>query len=311
LFILFPNKNLISCNDIIKVSATQSNPKAYLALLSGLFLIGFSPVLIKMASAPGIITSFYRLATGTLVLTIPFSIHLIKTKQKLPAKGIFFAVLAGVCFACDMAFWTTGIMASNATLPTLTGNMAPLWVGIGGWLIFKEKQHTGFWIGLLMAFGGVSMLILNNYFNHDGSVMKGMVLGIFSGMFYGGYCLLAQPGRKYLDTISFLYISTVATTLLLGFYGILFKLEFTGYETKTWILFLIMGVFMQAVAWFLITYSQGFLPASVVSPTLLGQPVLAAFLAYFIIGEGLTLRHIIGGLIVVAGIYLVHFSRKT
>jgi drug/metabolite transporter (DMT)-like permease len=306
----FRQNNLISCNESKKVSATKTNPKAYFALLTGLFLIGFSPVLIKMASAPGIITSFYRLASGAFVLTIPFAIHQFKTKQKIPLKGVLFAVLAGACFASDMAFWTTGIMASNATLPTLTGNMAPLWVGIGGWLIFKEKQHTGFWIGLLLAFGGVTMLIVNNYFNPDGSILKGMVLGIFSGMFYGGYCLLAQPGRKYLNTISFLYISTVATTLLLGIYGIIFKLDFTGYETRTWVLFLIMGVFMQAIAWFLITYSQGYLPASVVSPTLLGQPVLAAFLAFFIIGEELTLRHIIGGLIVVAGIYMVHFSKK-
>lgn len=262
-----------------------------------------------MASAPGIITSFYRLAVGTVALTIPFVFHQFKTKQKLPLKGIMFAVLAGVCFANDMALWTSGIMVSNATLPTLTGNMAPLWVGIGAWFIFKEKQKTGFWIGLLMAFGGVTLLILNNYFNPDG-LMKGMILGLFAGMFYAGYYLFTQPGRKYMNTISFLYISTLTTTILLGLYGLLFKLEFTGYSTQTWVLFLIMGIFMQAIAWFLINYSQGFLSASIVSPTLLGQPVLAAFLAYFIIGEGLTIWHIIGGIIVVAGIYMVHFNRK-
>jgi drug/metabolite transporter (DMT)-like permease len=292
------------------VNTANTNPKAYLALLTGLVLIGFSPVLIKMASAPGIITSFYRLATGSIVLTVPFLINQLKTKQRIPLKGIMFAALAGACFACDMALWTTGIMASNATLPTLTGNMAPLWVGIGAFLIFKEKQKAGFWIGLLMAFGGVTLLILNNYFNPNG-LMKGMILGLFAGMFYAGYYLFTQPGRRYMNTISFLYISTLTTTLLLAIYGFAFKLEFTGYETKTWILFLIMGVFMQAGAWFLINYSQGFLPASVVSPTLLGQPVLAAFIAYFIIGEELTQWHIIGGIIVVAGIYLVHFSRKT
>jgi drug/metabolite transporter (DMT)-like permease len=292
------------------VGDTANNPKAYFSLITGLILIGFSPVLIKMASAPGIITSFYRLAIGAIVLTVPFIINQVKSKKKLPIKGVMFAALAGACFACDMALWTTGIMKSNATLPTLTGNMAPLWVGIGAWFIFKEKQKARFWIGLLMAFAGVTLLILNNYFKPDG-LMFGMILGLFAGMFYAGYYLFTQPGRKYLNTISFLYISTLATTLLLAVYGMIFKLEFTGYETKTWILFLIMGVFMQAIAWFLINYSQGFLSASVVSPTLLGQPVLAAFLAYFLINEGLSFWHIVGGLIVVAGIYIIHISRKT
>jgi len=282
---------------------------ASIALLIGLFSIGFSPVLIKMASAPGIITSFYRLGIGAVVLTIPFLIHLIKTKQKLPWKGILFASLAGICFASDMAFWTTGIMASNATLPTLAGNMAPVWVGLCSLFIFKEKQKAGFWIGLLLAFSGVCLIVLNNFSDTNG-ILKGMILGLFAGMFYAGYYLFTQPGRQKLNTISFLYISTVVTTIFLGIYALIFDLEFTGYSNKTWVLFSIMGVFMQAIAWFLINYSQGFLPASVVSPTLLGQPVLAAFIAFFLIGEKLTGWHITGGIIVVAGIYLVHFSRR-
>lgn len=290
------------------MSSTNAHPKAYAALIAGLVLIGFSPILIKMASAPGIITSFYRLAIGAVVLTGPFIFYRIKTKQKLQPKGVLLALLAGACFACDMAFWTTGIMLSNATLPTLTGNMSPLWVGIAAMFFFKEKQKAGFWTGLLLAFGGVCLLLLNNLFNPNG-LMKGMILGLFAGMFYAGFYLFAQPGRKYLDTISFLYISTVATTVLLGIYGILFKLDFTGYPVKTWTLFIVMGICMQAGAWFLINYSQGFLPASVVSPTLLGQPVLAAFIAYFVIGERLSFWHIAGGSIVIAGIYLVHYSR--
>ena len=292
------------------MSAEKRYPQAYLALLAGLVAIGFSPVLIKMASAPGIITSFYRLSIGAVVLTIPFTVNILKKRKKIPLKGILFASLAGFCFASDMSLWSTGIVASNATLPTLTGNMAPLWVGIGAMVIFKEKQKAGFWLGLLLAFGGVSLLIINNISDSSG-VLKGMIMGLFAGMFYAGYLLFTQPGRQHLDTITFLYISTLSTSIFLAIYATILNLDFTGYDNRTWILFLIMGIGIQAIAWFLINYSQGYLPASTVSPTLLGQPVISAFLAYFLVDEQLTGWHIAGGIIVVVGIYLVHFSRKT
>ena len=71
-----------------------------------------------------------------------------------------------------------------------------------------------------------------------------------------------------------------------------------------------IGLGVQVFGWFLISYSQGYLPATIVSPTLLGQPLITAFLAAFLLKEKLTSMHIIGGLVVIAGIYVVHFSRR-
>jgi drug/metabolite transporter (DMT)-like permease len=71
-----------------------------------------------------------------------------------------------------------------------------------------------------------------------------------------------------------------------------------------------LGILVQFLGWFLINYAQGYIRASVVAPTLLGQPVLTALLAIPLLGETFTLRHIAGGLTVLAGIYLVVWSRN-
>ncbi|MCK9207952.1 MAG: DMT family transporter [Salinivirgaceae bacterium] len=286
----------------------QENKKAYIALLTGAIIIGFSPVLIKMADAPGIVSSFYRLFVGTIVLTPFFIYSYLKNKPQLPAKGVLIAVFAGLCFALDMSLWTTGIMVSTATIPTIAGNLSPLWVGIMAMFFFKERNKAGFWIGLLMALVGVSLLVLHDFY-HPNGMMRGLLLGLVAGVVYAIYIILTQPGRKYLNTLSFLYITTLATTFFLGIFLISRGLSFTGYPAKSWIIFIIMGITLQAGAWFLINYSQGHLPASIISPTLLTQPVLAAIFAFFMIGEVLTIWQMMGGLIVVAGIYLVHFSR--
>jgi drug/metabolite transporter (DMT)-like permease len=59
-----------------------------------------------------------------------------------------------------------------------------------------------------------------------------------------------------------------------------------------------------------VSYALGYLPASIVSPTLLMQPVLTGLLAVPILGEKLTLVQVAGGLVVLAGIYIVHRSRQ-
>jgi len=71
-----------------------------------------------------------------------------------------------------------------------------------------------------------------------------------------------------------------------------------------------MVVMIQSGAWFLINFAQGHLPASLVAPTLLAQPVLTGVVAFLLLGEDLTLWQITGGIIVVIGIYTVHFAKQ-
>lgn len=283
--------------------------KAYVFLIMGALLISFSPVLIKDAGVPGTTAVFYRLFFGTITLLIPFVFSRIKSQVALNTKGIILAAVAGLCLAVDMALWAKGIMVSNAAMPTLVANLAPLWVGIGAYLFFKERQTSKFWIGLFVALVGVAFLIIQDLFEPNG-IFEGLLFGLFAGVFYASFMLFAQSGRKLLNTISFLFISSLATTIFLGIFMLIQNFEFIGFSSKAWVLFIIMGVFIQAGAWFLINYAQGYLPASLISPTLLAQPVMAGIIAFFMLGEELSIWQIFGGVIVIVGIYTVHFAKQ-
>lgn len=282
--------------------------KAYLALALGLLILGFSAILVSLADAPGTVVSFYRMAIGTLVLAIPF-VRRLRSQAPLSRRGLGFAVLAGVFFGGDLAAWSTGVNLSGATLPTLFANTAPLWVGLGAWLLFKEKLGNKFWLGLVLALSGVA-LILGLDPRESLSLNTGALLGLLAGFLYGIYFLAAQRGRDSLDVTSFFWVGTLSSAITLLIINLLLGRPLGGFSSTTWMNFITQGIVIQAAAWYLISYAQGFLPASLVAPTLLGQPVLTAVLAGPLLGEFLHSNDLLGGAAVLAGIYMVHRSRR-
>lgn len=291
------------------MSEKQSHLKFYLALFGGLIFIGFAAIIIKLSPAPGIVTAFYRMAIASVILIWPFLYSVVFLNKSLKIKGVFFALLAGICFGIDMSSWSTGVVMSNATIPTLMANLAPIWVGVGSMMIFKEKHKRVFWFGLVLAIAGI-IAVLGKDIHSSTAQLHGTLLGIVAGIFYGGFYLLSQPGRKILNTLSYLFISTVGSTFILTIFVFLFDYKLTGYGLNAWLLFFAIGIGVQVFGWMMVNYAQGYLPASIVSATLLGQPLLTALFAIVLLKEKLTVWHVTGGLIVVVGIYLVHYSKS-
>jgi len=84
--------------------------------------------------------------------------------------------------------------------------------------------------------------------------------------------------------------------------------SFTGYPAQTWVIFFATAIVSQMIGYLAITYALGHLPASVVSPTLIGQPILTTILAIPLLGEFRTTIQWAGGAIALAGIYIVNQS---
>ena len=233
--------------------------------------------------------------------------------SKRPARvnptGLRWAALAGVFFGLDMVFWTTGVMVAGPTKVTLLANTAPLWVGLGAMLIYKERRKPLFWIGLAIALVGSSLVVSPNL-PGKGALDFTSLYGMAAALFYGAYFLTAQRGRAEIDALSFVRASTLASTLVLLVAALLLNQPLTGYSIQTIGWFLAMGVVVQAAGWLVISYAQGHLPASIVSPTMLGQPVLTALFSVWLLGERFTLVEAAGGAAVLAGVLLVHRSRS-
>jgi drug/metabolite transporter (DMT)-like permease len=290
-------------------STNPRNPllSAYLALGVGALSLGFSAIFVRWADAPGIVTSLYRMLIVVVVMAWPFYWRC-KAGGRLPRRGVQLALLGGVFFAADLACWATGVVMSGATNPTLLANTAPLWVGLGALVFFREKLSAWFWGGLLLALAG-AVIVLGDDALHAASLGWGSLYGLLAGVFYGSYFIITQRGRESLDSLTFLWLAALSSTFSLFVVVLALRYPLGGYSTRTLFSALGLALVSQISGYMSINYALGHLPASVVSPTLLSQPVLTALLSGLLLGERFSPMQVVGGLTVLVGVYVVHRSR--
>ncbi|GAB4532680.1 MAG: DMT family transporter [Anaerolineae bacterium] len=280
----------------------------YLALGLGVLSLGCAAIFVRWANAPGPVASFYRLAIAVVVLSLPFY-RQVRISGAIPLPGLRLALLGGLFFAGDLAFWASGVVLSGATNPTLLLNTAPLWVGLGALILFRERLNTIFWLGLLVAMLG-AFVVLGLDSMRSFTLGLGTLFGLLGGIFHAAYFLTTQRGRTVLDSLTYFWLAALSSTFGLLAVSLALGQPLTGYSLFTYLNFLALGLVPQILGHFSINYALGYLPASIVAPTLLGQPVVTAILAGVLLGEQLSLPEVLGGVLVLAGVYTVHSSRS-
>jgi drug/metabolite transporter (DMT)-like permease len=253
------------------------------------------------------VSGFYRVAIAAAVMGLPAAAQA-RRQAPLSRPHVWIAVLAGLFFAGDLTAWNTAVLISNAANATLLANTSPVWVGLGAMLIFKERLRPVFWAGLGMALAGAAIILGRDYLTHP-TLGLGDLLGLLAGVFYGSFFLATQRARDGLSAVVSWWVSALACTVAL--FGLSFALgqPLTGYSLNTYLNLAAVALVTQVGAYLSINYALGHLPASIVSPTLLGQPVLTALLAVPLLGEPLTWPQVLGGALVLGGIWVVHRFR--
>lgn len=278
----------------------------YIALAIGISALSLSAMFVRWADAPGPVTGFYRLLISTIFLT-PFFLRQQKQLQSIDKKYLIFPLCAGIFTAFDFAFWNSSLKFTTAANATLLGNTSPLWVSLFALFIFREKLRSFFWVGLIIALTGAA-LVMGSDFLQQPTLGLGDLMASLAAIFYASYQLTTQRGRKYIDPFRYTWMVGVSATIAMFIMNLVLGNSFTGYSAQTWIIFFVTAIVSQMIGYLAITYALGHLPASVVSPTLIGQPILTTILAIPMLGEIPSNLQWIGGAIALAGIYMVNQS---
>jgi drug/metabolite transporter (DMT)-like permease len=281
------------------------NPK--LSLFLGILCIAFSPIFVKLAGVPALTSSFYRIFIGWVCLA-PYCI--IKNKLKINRADLLIAMLGGLVFASDIAVWHISLLKISATVSTLLANLAPVWVGLLSYLLFKKQAGRWFWIGTIVAIAG--MVVLVGY--QDVIHLKfnaGILLALLASFLYACYILITKGILQKIETITFMFYNMLAASVFLFLICLADHVELMGLSASSWECLLAMGIICQLTGWITINYAIKFLESTKVSIALLSQTVIAGFLAILLLKERLEFKEIVGSAIVLGGIALSFIARPT
>lgn len=276
----------------------------YAALVIAIFSMGMSAIFVRWADAPGPVTAFYRLSLSTLILT-PFFLKRCLKSCNLSKEIIIIPILGGLFTALDLALWNTSLFYTTAGNATLLVNTNPLWVALGAWLIFREKLSKAFWIGLSIALLGAALVVGGDFLIHP-RLGIGDLIAIAAGVFYAAYFLSTQRGREDFHPITYIWLIGFSGSVVLALINLSIGNPLVGYTSQTWGIFWITAIVSQVIGYMAVSYALGHLPASVVSPTMIGQPIMTTLFAIPFLGEIPLPSQMIGGITALLGIFLVN-----
>lgn len=301
--------------------SSSKSPFPYLALLAGILFLSLSALFVRWSTAPGTVTSLYRMSLAALTLTPIFVLNRWRSRPRsaeagsagigwllFPKAALLAGILGGVLSALDHGTWSTSIGMTRVANATLLNNTAPIWVGLVAWFIFRERLRKTFWLGLALTMTGATIVLGSDMLIHP-LLSWGDLVALLSGLFYAAYFLVTQRARRMLDTLSYMWLADLAAAFTLLLINLAMRQPLSGFPAQTYLAFVGAALISQVAGHISLSYALGHLPASVVSPTMIAQPVLTALLAIPLVGEGLQPGQWIGGLAVLAGIWIVNRSQ--
>jgi drug/metabolite transporter (DMT)-like permease len=140
----------------------------------------------------------------------------------------------------------------------------------------------------------------------DAGNVSGDLLALAAAVFFAAYLLTTERVRLTMDTLTFNTLAIIGSAATLLAVCLIRHDALAGYPPKAWMALLALGLVSQLGAYLALVYALGHLPATITSVGLLAQVPLTALLAMAFLHEPLSAAQIAGGVIVLAGIYVVN-----
>lgn len=277
-----------------------------------------------------------------LVAVIFWGISFIATKTALneltPVMIIILRLLLGITFLLSLAIYTkrdfsiklkqhafifllatiavfhlwiqvTGLQYTSAANTGWIIGTSPVFMTIMGMIFFKEKLTLLQLAGIIIAFGGLLLLISKGDIASIGFIShKGDFLVLASAFTWGAYSMVNKKiSLTYSPVMTILYLFIMMAIILLPVTinkETFFRLEHLS--VISWICILFLGIFCSGIAYVLWAQSLKDMDSSKVGAFLYVEPFVTVFSAWILLNENITLLMIVSGIIIITGVIIVN-----
>ncbi len=294
-------------NDMMaKEGAPRVNPK--LALVIGISAVSSASILIRLSIAPPLVIAGFRLAMASAIMGV-LAISSIGQLRSLDGGEIMALLVSGLALGGHFGAWTASLLYTTIAASTVIVDSSPIFVALISWILLGEKINRREALGIAISIAG-SVVIASGDLLRGGGFL-GDVLSLMGAILLAAYLVAGRKLRRKLDLAPYTFVVYSLAAVVLIFSAIMARNSLVGYRIEDYILFLLLAVGPSCLGHNSYNYALKYLKAAVVSASILGEPVGASILGVMVFGEIPPLTTILGGAVVMFGVYLTVSSEPS
>ena len=283
------------------------------ALAVAVVAVSTSAILIRWSHAPSSVVAFYRVLFTTLLLVPVAAWRYREAFARLTTRDWFVATASGLALAVHFAAWFESLDWTSVAASVTLVQTQPVFVAIGAVLLLGERFNRRMAVGIAVALLGSVLLSAGDFLT--GGVFAGAdplygdALALLGAVAAAGYVLAGRSLRQHMPLVPYVVVVYSVCTAGLLVWTVGQGASLGPYPPREWLLFLGMAVGPGIFGHTVVNWALGHVESSVVSVTLVGEPVGSTLLALVLLGEVPPTLTVVGGAVVLAGIVLTARSR--
>lgn len=245
----------------------------------------------------------YRVGLAALILT-PIALSTRRPQLRaLTQNDLRYALLGGVCLALHFIFWISSLQFTSVASSVVLVTTNPIFVALGSHLLLKEPVTLSLSVGIgISLLGGV--LIGYGDFLAGPNVLLGDGLALLGAIMASAYFLVGRRLRAHTDLLTYIFLVYGAAAVVLVMTALVFQQPLWGFPTETYLWMALLALGPQLIGHTSFNWALKHLRAGTVAVIILGEPVGSTVLAYLLLREPLTAVKVLGGVLILLGIYL-------
>jgi drug/metabolite transporter (DMT)-like permease len=223
----------------------------------------------------------------------------------------YFALLGFLGITFHQWLQSNALQTSEAGTTAWIVSTTPIFMAVLGWFLLKERLGWTKNTGILLAFLGVLVVVSRG---NLGSISIGKfgapgdVLVLISAVNWSVFSALSRRGLKtYAASLMMFYIMLLGwlfTTLL--FFTTSGIGEIPSMTFRGWLAVGFLGIFCSGLAYIAWYDALQALSTAQTGVFLYIEPLIAVVVAFFILGEAITPASLVGGAVILFGVWLVN-----
>ena len=272
-------------------------------ILAGTFFTSVSSIIIRFSEAPALAMAAYRMLFTIVMIAIPVLMNNRNEFKTLNKKSYILCVLSGVFLAFHYAFWMQSIQMTTIANSTVLVSSSPIFVAIFNYFLLKEKFNKRMIFGISASMSGTIIIAMGSSGGAQSSMMLGNLFAFLGAIFVAGYLIIGGIVRKNVSAGVYVFIVYSVSAIILFFMNFITGTPIYPYAPKEFMLFFLLAFCSSILGHTVYNYLVKYYSSTLISVSTLSEPIYASILAMIIFREIPSVHTIIGGIIVIAGIY--------